>query len=76
VTNSIPGRGRVVSAVDSDWLAAHDAALRQDERGKQILRDIALVEKVADRRLIGRYMDEALDALRAQLSEPEERPSG
>lgn len=46
-------------------LRAVEAAVRAD----QIKKDAALVEKVADRRAIGRYMDEAIAAIRAQLTE-------
>lgn len=50
------------------WLAQHEAAIRRD----QIEKDAQIIEAVADRRAIGRYMDEAITALRAQIGDTNE----
>lgn len=49
-------------------LAQHEAAIRRD----QILKDAQIVESLSDRRAIGRYMDEATTALRAQIGDTNE----
>lgn len=51
------------------WLAQHEAAIRRD----QIEKDAQVIEAVADRRAIGRYMDEAITALRAQIGDTNEQ---
>lgn len=46
-----------------------EAAIRRD----QIAKDTQIIEAFADRRAIGRYMDEAITALRAQIGDTNEQ---
>lgn len=66
--------GGIAAGEFDRWLERHDARARAD----QILRDAGVVRSVADARLIGKYMNEAIALLldsRATLLVPNESAS-